>query len=221
VIQGTAAAGVYLSAGGSVNNTGTISGGYAGVSIYGAAGTVTNAGTIESTYAAGGNGTPTGVFLEDGGSVTNASAGLISGAQYGIDLNGVSGGVDIVTNAGTIESTSGIAVEIVGGAQNTLTNSGTISRGAIPAELELQSTDTRRLGTCIERIVLRDDHLRLDVSNAHPALCDGLHENEGAHRWTDGMARLPEAFLAPFAGSFTIEVRRLQTGRPQSGAALC
>jgi autotransporter-associated beta strand protein len=83
------------------------------------------------------------------------------------------------------------------------------SRSAIPAELELMSADTRRLGTGIEGIVLRDDHLRLEISYAHPGLCEGFHENEGARRWTDGMGLLPEALFLPFAGAVTVEVRRL------------
>jgi autotransporter-associated beta strand protein len=83
------------------------------------------------------------------------------------------------------------------------------SRSAIPAELELSSTDTRRLGTCIERIVLRDEYLRLDVSHAHPLLREGFHEDEGSRRWTDGMGLLPETLLYPFAGALTIEVRCL------------
>jgi len=81
------------------------------------------------------------------------------------------------------------------------------SRSAVPAELELLSTDTRRLGACIEGIVLRDDHFRSEISHAHPAFCEGFHEDEGPQRWTDGMTLLPEAFLQAFAGSFSIEVQ--------------
>jgi len=83
------------------------------------------------------------------------------------------------------------------------------SSSAVPAELELSSTDTRRLGACIERIVLRDDYVRLDISHAHPSLCEGFHEDEGSRRWTDGMALLPDALLPPFADSLTIEVKRV------------
>jgi hypothetical protein len=83
------------------------------------------------------------------------------------------------------------------------------SRSAVPAELELQSTDTRRLGASIGGIVLRDDYLRLEVSHAHPLLSEGFHEDEGSRRWTDGMGLLPEALLHPFADTLTIEIRRL------------
>jgi hypothetical protein len=84
------------------------------------------------------------------------------------------------------------------------------SRCGVPAELALLSRDWRRLGVCVSQIVLRDDHLRLEISHGHPALCDGFHENEeGVRRWTDGMGRIPEHFLQAFAGGFTIEVHRL------------
>src|SRR5271165_5985914 len=81
------------------------------------------------------------------------------------------------------------------------------SRCGVPAELKLLSSDRRCLGVCVEQLVLRDDHLRVEISHSHPALCDGFHEDEeGARRWTTGMGRLPERFLRAFAGGFTIEV---------------
>jgi autotransporter-associated beta strand protein/autotransporter passenger strand-loop-strand repeat protein len=83
------------------------------------------------------------------------------------------------------------------------------SRSALPAELELLSTDTRRLGTSIERIVLRDGHLRLDIAHSHPSLCVGFHEDEGSRRWTNGLALLPADLLHAFAGGVTLEVQRI------------
>jgi hypothetical protein len=83
------------------------------------------------------------------------------------------------------------------------------SHSAIPAELEPLSTDTRRLGACIEAIVLYDEHLRVAIDHAHSALAQGFHDDEGPRRWTDGNARLPDAFLHPFNGPFTIEITRL------------
>src|SRR5207249_3472142 len=81
------------------------------------------------------------------------------------------------------------------------------SRCGIPAELELLSTDRRPLGVCVEQIVLRDDHLRVEVLHSHPSLCDGFHEDEdGLRRWTTGMGRVPERFLRAFSGGFVIEV---------------
>jgi hypothetical protein len=84
------------------------------------------------------------------------------------------------------------------------------SRCGVPAELALLSRDWRRLGVCVAQIVLRDDHLRLEIAHSHPALCDGFHEDEeGVRRWTDGMGRVPGRFLHAFAGGFTIEVHCL------------
>jgi hypothetical protein len=81
------------------------------------------------------------------------------------------------------------------------------SRSGVPAELQPRSGDRRCLGVCVERLVLRDDHLRVEVSHSHPALCEGFHEDEeGVRRWTTGMGRIPQRFLGAFAGGFTIEV---------------
>jgi hypothetical protein len=81
------------------------------------------------------------------------------------------------------------------------------SRSGVPAELEPLSSDRRCLGVCVQQLVLRDEHLRVEISHSHPALCEGFHEDEeGARRWTTGMGRLPGRFLRAFAGGFTIEV---------------
>ena len=86
------------------------------------------------------------------------------------------------------------------------------SRCSIPAELNLLSRDRRCLGVCVKQLVLRDDHLRLEISHSHPALCDGFHENEeDAQRWTTGMGRVPKHFLRAFADGFLIEVHCLPT----------
>jgi hypothetical protein len=84
------------------------------------------------------------------------------------------------------------------------------SRCGVPAELKLLSSDRRSLGVCLERLVMRDDHLRVEISHSHPSLCEGFHEDEeGARRWTTGMGRVPERFLCAFAGGFIVEVHCL------------
>ena len=84
------------------------------------------------------------------------------------------------------------------------------SRRGLPAELNLLSRDRRCLGVCVQQLILRDDHLRIEVSHSHPALCDGFHEDEeGVRRWTTGMGRVPPHFLRAFAGGFIIEVHCL------------
>ncbi len=84
------------------------------------------------------------------------------------------------------------------------------SRYGIPAELNPSSSDRRCLGVCVQQLILRDDHLRVEISHSHPSLCEGFHEDEeNTRRWTTGMGRLPEAFLRAFAGGFIIEVHCL------------
>jgi hypothetical protein len=84
------------------------------------------------------------------------------------------------------------------------------SRCGVPAELSSLSSDRRCLGVCVQQLVLRDDHLRVEISHSHPSLCDGFHDDEeGARRWTTGMGRVPERFLRAFAGGVIIEVHCL------------
>jgi hypothetical protein len=81
------------------------------------------------------------------------------------------------------------------------------SRCGVPAELDPLSSDRRCLGVCVQQLVLRDDHLRVEISHSHPALCDGFHEDEeGTQRWTTGLGRVPEGFLRAFADGVIIEV---------------
>jgi hypothetical protein len=113
-ISGATYDGIVLGLGGMVTNAAgaSILGGRAGVYVkYRAAGTVTNSGDIDA------NGTgSTGVDLADGGSVTNNSTGLITGASFGVFVAGASG---TVTNAGTISGAS-YAVDFAGSATNRL-----------------------------------------------------------------------------------------------------
>src|ERR1700722_6993451 len=84
--------GIDLKAGGSIDNTGKISGSHYAVRIRGAAGSVTNAGSIASLTD--------GVVLFAGGSVSNAAGGVITGTtNVGVYI---SGGAGTVTNAGPI-----------------------------------------------------------------------------------------------------------------------
>ena len=84
------------------------------------------------------------------------------------------------------------------------------SRCGVPAELEPLSSDRRCLGVCVQQLVLRDDHLRVEVSHSHPSLGEGFHKDEeNTRRWTTGMGRVPEPFLRAFAGGFIIEVHCL------------
>jgi hypothetical protein len=77
-----------------------------------------------------------------------------------------------------------------------------VSRAAPPAELGL-THEQRRLGVAVERIVLRQPGMTLDLHAGSPLLCDGFHmfEADDNLRWTDGDAVLPAAALAAFAGA--------------------
>src|SRR6266851_5525620 len=81
------------------------------------------------------------------------------------------------------------------------------SRSTVPAEIAAESRDIRRLGVPVERIALSDGEMSVEISHSHAALRDGFHPDEGSHRWTDGLARLPESWLGVLAGDFTLEVQ--------------
>ncbi len=118
--------GVYLYNGGTViNQSGGSINGETGVYVLGATGTVTNAGTITGIdIDEDGDNDAAGVYLGDGGTVTNQSGGTISG-EFGVTILG--GGT--VTNAGTITSkgTDAVGVYIDGGGTVTNQSGGTIS----------------------------------------------------------------------------------------------
>ena len=80
------------------------------------------------------------------------------------------------------------------------------SRSAVPAEVAAASNDRRRLGVALKRIVLREAELCTTIGSGHASLREGFHDDEGGHRWTDGMARLPDEVLRPFAGDATLEI---------------
>jgi hypothetical protein len=86
------------------------------------------------------------------------------------------------------------------------------SRSTVPAEATAAGRDLRRLGVPVERIVLRDAWLCTEIGHGYPGLHDGFHEDEGGHRWTDGLARLPEELLRPFAGDVAVEVHLIAPG---------
>jgi fibronectin-binding autotransporter adhesin len=95
--------GIDLKAGGTIGNTGRISGAHYAIRIRGAAGMVTNAGSITSATD--------GVVLFAGGSVSNAVGGVITGTgNVGVYI---SGGAGTVTNSGTISGAPD-AVQFVG-----------------------------------------------------------------------------------------------------------
>jgi hypothetical protein len=81
------------------------------------------------------------------------------------------------------------------------------SRSAVPVEIIAASRDIRRLGLPVERIMLYDEDLLIEVLHGHAGLANGFHADEAGHRWTNGMARLPDSLLRSFVGAFTLELR--------------
>ena len=76
----------------------------------------------------------------------------------------------------------------------------------MPAEIDAGSLDIRRLGVAVERLVLHDANLWVEVAHDDAGLTDGFHQDEHSHRWTNGLAGVPEALVRPFSGAFALEV---------------
>jgi Hint domain len=81
-----------------------------------------------------------------------------------------------------------------------------VSRTSVPAEVEKLSTDARRLGVSLVRLILGGRNGIRNVRHDHPSLTVGFHAAEATHRWTDGSARIPSELLADFPDGVTIEV---------------
>ncbi|MEJ0019690.1 MAG: Hint domain-containing protein [Acetobacteraceae bacterium] len=80
------------------------------------------------------------------------------------------------------------------------------SRYGVPSELGLNS-DQRRLGIAVQRIILRQGGIRLEIDAESSLLSDGFHLYEaGGYRWTDGAARLPPGAMALFAGDAPVDI---------------
>ncbi|MGE0682349.1 MAG: Hint domain-containing protein [Candidatus Binatia bacterium] len=81
-----------------------------------------------------------------------------------------------------------------------------VSRTSVPADINPESRDRRSLGVRLTKIVLKSGGLTIEVRHDDPSLCDGFHQAEPRHRWTDGNATIPEQFLACLTGPTTVEV---------------
>jgi hypothetical protein len=88
------------------------------------------------------------------------------------------------------------------------------SRSVAPAEVDASARDQRRLGVPVERLVLADDDLRIEAGHGHKGLARGFHDDEATHRWTDGIAHLPEGWLRAFPGAVTLEVQLFPSDLP-------
>ncbi|HEX3863617.1 MAG TPA: Hint domain-containing protein [Stellaceae bacterium] len=86
------------------------------------------------------------------------------------------------------------------------------SSTVVAAEIDAASVDIRRLGVPVEGCALQDGDMTIKAGHGHPLLRDGFYDDEVSHRWTNGMARLPETWLRAFAGGFTLEVQLVSSG---------
>ena len=114
-ITGSTYDGVVLGHGGTViNNAGAlVTAGSVGIYVkYRSPGTITNAGTVRGTGANG-----TGIDLADGGSLSNAVGATIAGSVFGVFTNG---GTATVGNSGSISGAKydGVALEAGGTVTN-------------------------------------------------------------------------------------------------------
>jgi hypothetical protein len=133
-------AGCVLSAGGSVTNAASASisaSSATGVYITGGAGTVVNDGSIADTGTTGTTGS--GVLLNSGGSVTNASSASIKGLANGVRIQG---GAGTVVNDGSIAGTLGHGVYLRSGGSVTNATFALITGGSYGVDLSAGGTLT-------------------------------------------------------------------------------
>ena len=116
--------GVKLNGGGSVTNSGVISGVFNGVEIDTATGVVVNSGTINATgFSDGGLIDGDAIVLDAGGTITNS--GVLNGFRRGI----TAGDTVTIVNSGSITSQQRSAVYMANGGVLTNTATGSITGG--------------------------------------------------------------------------------------------
>lgn len=208
-IAGTSTVGVYLTAGGTISNTAaaaSIAGGYDGILVAGAAGTLTNSGTIQDTIPVTSQTfTFGGVLLASGGSISNASNGLIRSTSFGAWINGSPG--TIVNTGGTIASYrtfGGAGAALIAGgtltnANTTLTNGGgtvtSIVSGFITSEwIGVQSGVFNASVPSAAGVVTIDNAGTIEAADGH---------GDGAGLWVHGpgvIINRPGAAIDPAPG---------------------
>ena len=125
---GSAAQAIRMVSGGSVTNHGVIASGRTGISFANAAGTIDNFGSIASTAATSFT-SGSGVYLQNGGQITNEAGGSITAQRAAISLGGTSTTTAdvLVTNSGVVTGDVGIKIGLDDTANNTIVNFGTIT----------------------------------------------------------------------------------------------
>jgi hypothetical protein len=158
-----------------VTNTANVSGGAYG--IYAKTDwTIDNAGTIAAGSGAGHR----GVFLADGGAVTNEASGSIGGGQHGVIINGAAGTVD---NSGTITGTTDYGVGLGDGGSVTNAATGTISGHRYGVSAEGTSATVENAGTIsggIDSVGLRASGTNRLIVDAGVVFTGNVVANAGA-----------------------------------------
>jgi hypothetical protein len=119
---------ISIASGGSIGNRGLISSARTGIAFNNTAGTVDNFGNIVSTastsFTAG-----SGVYLQNGGLITNEAGASITAQRAAVSLGGTSTTTAsvLVTNSGTLTGDVGIKIGLGDTGNNTIVNFGTIS----------------------------------------------------------------------------------------------
>ena len=174
--------GVNINAGttNSIDNSGTISGGYSGLeSVVGSViGTVLNTGTL--------SGGAYGAVLATTGTLTNAAGALINGsANEGIYLHGGQT-LTLLDNAGTINAAGTGVYGVAGSTIGMLSNSGTIQAGGNGLQLAASGTVTNLAGALIsgtvgDAIVTTDSVQRIDNAGTLTGGNAGIQVIAGSH----------------------------------------
>ena len=177
-----ASRGININAGttNSINNTGSISGGYSGLeSAVGAViGTVLNTGTV--------SGGAYGAVLATTGTVTNAAGALINGTgnEGVLLLDGQT--LSLLDNAGTIHAGGSGVVGRAGSTIGSLSNSGTIQAGGNGLQLAASGTVTNLAGALIsgtagDAIVTTGSVQRIDNAGSLTGGNAGIQVIAGSH----------------------------------------
>ena len=82
-----------------------------------------------------------------------------------------------------------------------------MSRATVPA-LSGLNADKRRLGICIDRLVIVDGGIIMTMDPRHHDLGAGMHAPEGPQtgRWTNGMCHLPDLIFAGYGRNTTLQL---------------
>ncbi len=123
----SAAPAVRLVSGGAVTNLGLIDSARTGISFANTAGVIDNFGNIVSTASTSFT-SGAGVYLQNGGQITNEAGGSITAQRAAVSLGGTSTTTAsaIVTNSGVLTGNDGVQIGANDTGNNTIVNFGTI-----------------------------------------------------------------------------------------------